>query len=57
MTEQRSAAPSRSLTVSVVIPVKDDADALGRCLRALSLQTKAPDEVIVVDNGSEDESA
>lgn len=57
MTEQRSAAPSRSLTVSVVIPVKDDADALGRCLRALSLQSKAPDEVIVVDNGSEDESA
>ena len=44
-------------TVSVVIPVKDDARMLSRCLRALALQTRAPDEVIVVDNGSSDASA
>lgn len=43
--------------VSVVIPVKDDAAALRRCLRALALQTSPPDEVIVVDNGSTDVSA
>ena len=43
--------------VSVVIPVKDDAAPLRRCLRALALQTRAPDEVIVVDNGSSDDSA
>ena len=44
-------------TISVVIPVKDDADHLRRCLMALSEQTFAPTEVIVVDNGSTDDSA
>lgn len=43
--------------ISVVIPVKDDADELRRCLRALHLQTRAADEVVVVDNGSSDASA
>jgi glycosyltransferase involved in cell wall biosynthesis len=33
-------------TVSVVIPVKDDAEHLRRCLRALAQQTRPPDEVI-----------
>ncbi|MCT9820509.1 glycosyltransferase family 2 protein [Microbacterium sp. W1N] len=46
-----------AVTVSVVIPVKDDAVALRRCLRALQLQTRQPDEVIVVDNASTDASA
>ncbi len=44
-------------TVSVVIPVKDDAELLDRCLRALHRQTQAADEIIVVDNGSADSSA
>src|SRR3954452_8207081 len=44
-------------TVSVVIPVKDDAVALERCLRLLGQQTVAPLEVVVVDNGSRDASA
>lgn len=44
-------------TVSVVIPVKDDAAHLRRCLRALALQTRPPDEIIVVDNASTDDSA
>nr|WP_315267617.1 glycosyltransferase family 2 protein [Microbacterium lemovicicum] len=44
-------------TVSVVIPVKDDADDLRRCLRALALQSRLPDEIVVVDNGSTDGSA
>lgn len=43
--------------MSVVIPVRDDAAALGRCLEHLAAQTVAPDEVIVVDNGSSDDSA
>lgn len=43
--------------VSVVIPVKDDGELLRRCLRALSLQTRRPDEIVVVDNGSVDDSA
>nr|WP_229715582.1 glycosyltransferase family 2 protein [Subtercola lobariae] len=43
--------------MSVVIPVKNDAVALRRCLAALSRQTVHPDEIIVVDNGSTDETA
>ncbi|QIS44739.1 glycosyltransferase family 2 protein [Clavibacter capsici] len=44
-------------TVSVVIPVRDDAGHLRACLRALAGQTVAPDEVVVVDNASTDDSA
>lgn len=43
-------------TVSVVIPVRDDARELARCLRLLADQTRPPDEVVVVDNGSTDDS-
>jgi glycosyltransferase involved in cell wall biosynthesis len=43
--------------VSVVIPVKDDAARLERCLDALAAQVGAPPfEVVVVDNGSSDGS-
>ena len=45
------------MTISVVIPVKDDADLLARCLRAIAGQTRRPDEIVVVDNGSSDDSA
>ncbi|RIJ54999.1 glycosyltransferase, partial [Clavibacter lycopersici] len=44
-------------TVSVVIPVRDDAGHLRACLQALAGQTVAPDEVVVVDNASRDDSA
>ncbi len=44
-------------TVSVVIPVRDDAEHLWRCLRALAAQTLTPDEIVVVDNDSRDDSA
>ncbi len=43
--------------VSVVIPVRDDAVHLRRCLVALSRQTVPPLEVVVVDNASTDDSA
>ena len=45
------------LRLSIVIPVKDDATALAVCLRALAEQSENVFEVIVVDNGSTDESA
>jgi glycosyltransferase involved in cell wall biosynthesis len=44
-------------TVSVVIPVRDDAGHLRACLRALAGQTVAPDEIVVVDNASSDDTA
>jgi glycosyltransferase involved in cell wall biosynthesis len=46
-----------AFTVSVVIPVKDDAPELSRCLRALRDQSRPADQIVVVDNGSRDESA
>lgn len=52
---------SRSIAVplscSVVVPVKDDAEELGGLLKALGRQTEPPLEIIVVDNGSSDDSA
>ena len=51
------AVSSTAPTVSVVIPVKDDAPLLAVCLRALMPQLNAGDEVIVVDNGCIDDSA
>ena len=44
-------------SVTVVIPVRDDAALLRRCLEALRRQTHLPEEVIVVDDGSRDASA
>lgn len=37
---------------AVVVPVRDDAAGLRRCLLALAAQTVAPQEVVVVDDGS-----
>jgi glycosyltransferase involved in cell wall biosynthesis len=44
-------------TISVVIPVKNDARFLETCLMALACQTRLADEIVVVDNGSTDDSA
>jgi glycosyltransferase involved in cell wall biosynthesis len=43
-------------SVSVVIPVRNDALLLEHCLHALDQQTRRADEVIVVDNGSTDDT-
>lgn len=45
------------MRISVVIPVRDDAIALEGCLAALARQSRAPDEILVVDSGSIDGSA
>ncbi len=52
----QGSAPSTA-TVSVVIPVRDDGPLLRACLRELAGQTVVPDEIVVVDNGSTDDSA
>ena len=44
-------------SISVVIPVLDDAEMLARCLEDLAAQLRPADEIVVVDNGSTDETA
>lgn len=43
-------------SVSIVIPSLNDAEMLRACLDALTVQTRQPDEIIVVDNGSADDT-
>jgi len=49
-----SSVGAMSLRISVVVPSYNDAAMLDECLTALDAQTRLPDEVIVVDNGSTD---
>ena len=44
------------MLISIVVPALNDAAMLKRCLAALAAQTRLADEVIVVDNGSTDET-
>jgi lipopolysaccharide/colanic/teichoic acid biosynthesis glycosyltransferase/glycosyltransferase involved in cell wall biosynthesis len=46
-----------SLTVSVVIPAYQSADSLPACLTALQQQTFPPQEILVVDDASTDQTA
>lgn len=43
-------------TISVIVPVYNGADLLPACLAALHAQTRPPDEIIVVDDGSTDQT-
>ncbi len=47
----------RKLSLSIVIPVYNEQDHLKNCLNSIADQTILPDEVIVVDNNSVDNSA
>lgn len=44
-------------SITVVIPVLDDSRMLAHCLADLAAQLRPADEIIVVDNGSSDDSA
>ncbi|MBX4201341.1 glycosyltransferase family 2 protein [Candidatus Saccharibacteria bacterium] len=48
--------PNKTLTLTLVIPVFNEQDHLAACLKAIAAQTVAPDEVIVIDNNSTDDS-
>jgi cellulose synthase/poly-beta-1,6-N-acetylglucosamine synthase-like glycosyltransferase len=43
-----------ALTISVVVAGHNEADAMEKCLRSLSEQTRRIDEIIVIDDGSTD---
>lgn len=45
------------LSITVVIPVRNDAAMLTTALESLGAQHRPPDEILVVDNGSSDASA
>lgn len=47
----------KKLTLSIVIPVFNEEDYLEACLKSVAGQTVMPDEVIVVDNNSTDNTA
>ena len=46
-----------NLTLSVIIPVKNGGAAFRNCLNKLRASTRLPDEIIVVDDASTDDSA
>jgi cellulose synthase/poly-beta-1,6-N-acetylglucosamine synthase-like glycosyltransferase len=43
-------------TVAVVVPVRNGRHEIGECVDRLRAQTRPPDEIVVVDNGSSDGS-
>jgi glycosyltransferase involved in cell wall biosynthesis len=45
------------LTLSIIIPAYNDEHYLKMCLQAIAVQTVPPDEVVVVDNNSTDNTA
>jgi len=49
--------PNLSLTVSAIVPAYQAAETVGRALKSIANQTKLPDEIIVVDDGSTDGTA
>jgi len=46
--------PPADSGISVVVPTLNDRDGLDQLIQALAQQTRAPDEVVVVDGGSTD---
>jgi len=47
---------NKALTLSIIIPVYNESDHLKACLQSIKNQTVMPDEVLVVDNNSTDDS-
>jgi 4,4'-diaponeurosporenoate glycosyltransferase len=50
-------APARDARLSVVVPARNEAENLPRLLRALELQSRCPEELVVVDDHSVDATA
>ncbi len=50
-------SPTREMSVSIIIPARNEEKNLGSLLDSLNCQTLAPSEIIVVNDGSEDRTA
>jgi len=50
-------SPNTDLGISVIIPLYNKQATIGRAIRSILAQTDAPREVVVVDDGSTDQSA
>src|SRR6187397_787622 len=46
-----------ALTISTIVCAYNEADYIGPCLQSLRRQTRPPDEIVVVNNASTDETA
>ncbi|MGM0579007.1 MAG: glycosyltransferase family 2 protein [Myxococcota bacterium] len=59
MDEPEADGPSlpERVALSVIVPAHDSSRTLGRCLARLTAQLRAGDELIVVDDGSTDDTA
>ncbi|MEN8238712.1 MAG: glycosyltransferase, partial [Actinomycetota bacterium] len=51
------ARDTRNPSIAVVIPVYNGADRLARVLDGLGRQSRPPDEIVVADDGSEEDIA
>ena len=49
-----SAPASKPIVISVVVPVRDEADSIRQLIEALLSQTQRPDEIVITDGGSID---
>ncbi|MDO5035687.1 MAG: glycosyltransferase [Porphyromonas sp.] len=47
----------KNMTISVIVPCYNGAKYVRRCLDCIGRQTRRPDEVILIDDGSTDDSA
>jgi glycosyltransferase involved in cell wall biosynthesis len=45
-----------ALTISVIVCAHNEADFIGACLYSLLAQTRPPDEILVINNASDDET-
>jgi glycosyltransferase involved in cell wall biosynthesis len=52
-----TSTPEKKLQISLIIPVKNEADSLDLLINSINKQSRAPDEIILVDGGSIDGTA
>ena len=57
MVEIRSGSEANGLTTAVIVLARDEAERIDRCLEAILRQSHPPEQVVVVDHGSRDDTA